>query len=667
VYLAGCQDGLDPSARPHVPTGMRTNRRLTLLPASLFSTLGFLTSLILPSLSLQAEGEPYPGVVSTGKGSGAEAFMDEFMATTAREASVPGALVAIVKDGRLVLLKGYGDAHLKEGQPVDPQRSYFRVGSISKTFVGLGILREIQKGQLSLDQNVGEILPELAVQFDHPVTLKQLITHTAGFDERLIGLGAPEGESLETLPDMASKQYPGQIAPPGTYYNYSNYGYLVLAAVLEKSSGQSFFDYQRELLGVLGMDASFDRGSLDTDRIALSYAKGPDGTRMEMPYMRLRYYPAGSLYATGEAMSRYLLALATGFSGSDAISTDSYTLLVGNLYSPEPSLSGSAFTFYERNLRGLRMVEHAGDWEAFSSLLSFSPDRKTGIFFSTNGSSDPLLREKLMQAFADFLAIEKPVLPEPVEPALSLENYAGSYRYARYEHDGMLKIGGLPMQVDIAPSGGDLVATFPAGFSEPVILRPVEPHLFQSADPPVKVYFHVEDDRIQGVSGTYMVPFYLERISPLEGMQTVVPLTAFAVLTMLACLFLPVARTLFIRFTNAELPDLEPEAEEEERKAFRLLIAAAWAHVLFLLGTQLHMGILQQHIVEGVPRSLEALLYLPYGLLLLTVILAARIPRVWNAFSWGPGLKLFYTIVCIAGVVFFQLLWYWNLLAPVRG
>ena len=96
------------------------------------------------------------------------------------------------------------------------------------------------------------------------------------------------------------------------------------------------------------------------------------------------------------------------------------------------------------------------------------------------------------------------------------------------------------------------------------------------------------------------------------------------------------------------------------------MVATAWAHVLFLLGAQIHMGVLQQQIVEGIPGSLEALFYLPYGLLLLTIFLAIRIPRVWNAFSWGAGLKLFYTLVAAAGIVFFQLLWYWNLLAPIR-
>lgn len=632
----------------------------------LLSTL-FLTTTFHPNLSLLAETEDYSGVTEVNRSPEAERFMDRFMAESAREAKVPGAIVAIVQNGEIILLKGYGDARLADGKKVDPATTIFRVGSISKTFVGLGILQMIQKGELNLDQDVGEILPELAVKFEHPVTIRNLVTHTAGFDEKLIGLGAAPEEKLPPLKDIVTEQYPGQIAIPGTYYNYSNYGYLVLAAVLEVVSQQPFASYQNEkVLGPLGMEAAFLPEEIDQDSLSASYFTGMDDQRVEMQPMRLRYFPVGSVYGTGQDMARYLQALTNGFSRSAIIDSASFSLLTENQFRPNPELNGTAFTFYERDLRGLRMLEHGGDWEAFSSLISFSPENKTGIFFSTNGSADPMLREELMQSFADFLGLESDAEISVTQPELPLENYTGSYRYARYEHFGLLKVAGLPMQVDVSVEQDHLLATFPAEFREPIKLLPVGGHVFASSDPVVKIAFRIVDGKSVGVSGTYLIPFYLERISPLEGMQTVVPLTAFAVLSMLACLFLPVARKVYAKFSRKEAPDLSQEAEAEERKAFRLLIATAWAHVLFLLGTQIHMGVLQQQIVEGVPRSLEALLYLPYGLLLLTILLAIRIPKVWNAYSWGAGTRMFYTLVAAAGVAFFQLLWYWNLIAPVR-
>ncbi len=652
----GCQDRLDPAAFHAVHTGMR------FLKTSLFVT--FILSLAAPLL---AETHSYSSETAMSRDAAAQEFMDRFMEEQGAEAHIPGALVAIVRNGKLVLLKGYGDAHLRDGKRVHPESTYFRVGSISKTFVALGILQLLEQDKVRLDQDVAEILPELGVRLEYPVTIRQLVTHTAGFDERLIGLGASPEEDLPPLKRIVEEHYPGQIARPGSYYNYSNYGFMVLAAVLEEVSGQDFLSFQKsQVLKELGIQANFSSLEIDSDKISASYIMGPDEQRMEMAPMRLRYFPVGSLYATGRDMADYLVALSNGFPDRRVLSEQGYANLIANHFRPAEGIPGSAFSFYERDLRGLRMLEHGGDWEAFSSLISFSPERRTGIFFSSNGSTDPLIREKLMVAFADYLELKQPDLPSAKKSELSLDSYAGSYRYARYEHNGLLKVGGLPMQVDVKVEGDTLMASFPAEFREPIRLRPVGGHVFQSDDPPVKIAFDVEDGEARGISGTYLVPFYLERISPMEGMQVVVPLTAFAVIMMLGCLFAPVARKLYIRFTGNEPPELEPEAQEEEQKIFRLMVATAWAHVLFLLGAQIHMGVLQQQIVEGIPGSLEALFYLPYGLLLLTIFLAIRIPRVWNAFSWGAGLKLFYTLVAAAGIVFFQLLWYWNLLAPIR-
>ncbi|MCB1166382.1 MAG: serine hydrolase [Leptospiraceae bacterium] len=622
--------------------------------------------LLAPGLSVQAQATlSYAKKVSIQTDSKAGDFVDSFMNGTATEAHVPGALVAVVENGKIVYLAAYGEADVEQGRPVDPQKTLFRIGSVSKNFVILGILKLWQDGRLSLDDTVEKYLPELSAKFEHPVTIQQLATHTGGFDERLVGLAAAPEETLPDLSTIALDQYPGQIAPPGSYYNYSNYGYLVLAAILEKASGSDFISYEKSLMSEMGLSgSSFQLSDLESAQLARSYVFGPDGGRVLMPTMRLRYYPVGSVYATATDMGRYLEELCNGL-GRAGLQRQTYSRLIKTAYRPDPEVPGSALGFYERDLRGLRMLEHGGDWEGFSTLVSFSPETRSGIFISTNGTSDPLLREKFMQSYADFLGLSKVAEPSSAKPAHSLDQYTGHFRYARYEHNGPLKMGGLPLQVDVSVDGDGLLATFPAEQSKPIHLIPVGGDRFHALDPSVTVVFQFDGDSVRGISGTYLVPFYLERISAFEGMGVVIPLAAFSVLSFLSCLFLPVARRIAykIRGREEELLNLP----EDERKTFRLLIATAWAHVLFLIGTQLHMGILQQHIIEGIPRSMEALLYLPYGLLALTVVLALRIPRMFNSFGWGTPLKVYYSIVVIAGVVFFQLLWYWNIVAPVRG
>ncbi|MCB1168831.1 MAG: beta-lactamase family protein [Leptospiraceae bacterium] len=664
---------LSPFLRSVRRRGRFSDRSRALFYALKFSTilraLTVISSVLFVS-ALGAQELSYQTKVSQGKGSAAEAFMDEFMQGPAHEAGVPGALVAIVQNGRLVLLKGYGDANLDSGQAVDPETTYFRVGSISKTFVALAALQLIEEGKLSLDQNIAEILPELGARLQYPITVRHLVTHTAGFDERLVGLGAAPEEQLPPLAQMVLDQYPGQIARPGDYYNYSNYGIMVLAAIVEVKSEEDLAAHvRRHVFERMGMtDSSYLLGDIPSSELAQSFARGPDGKKIEIPTMRLRYFPVGSVFATGSDMSRYLLALIQG-PPALPISGESYALMQRNLYTPAPGLSGSAFVFYERNAGEVRFLEHSGDWEAFSSIIAFSPEQGSGIFFSVNGGSSPLLREKLMQGFEDYLGIQKE-LPEEKPAARPLEDYTGHYRYARYEHLGPLKSAGLPMQVDISVKGDHLLATFPAELSEPIELYPVGKNSFQSKDPELRVAFRVQEDEVVGISGTFMVPFYLERIGTTESMQWFLTLIGFFSVMFLTCLFLPVARKVLLKLQGKENPDEEDGDDalrDDQRKSFRLLVATAWAHVLFLLGTQIHMIATQQQIIEAVPSSLKALLYLPYGLLLLVIVLGIRIPRVWLQYSWGNALKTYYTLFVLAGVVFFQVIWYWNIISPVRG
>lgn len=644
------------------------NRAFLLRNAAIILLVWFIPVLSSES-ALKAETTPYGSTTALSTDPEAERMLDEFMKGPGAEARVPGAVVAVVRNGQLVLLKGYGDANLEKGRAVDPERTFFRIGSISKTFVALAALQLMEEGKFSLETNVAEILPELGVKFEYPVKIQHLVTHTAGFDDRLIGLGAAPDERLPSLDRIVLDQYPGQIAPPGEFYNYSNYGLMVLAAVVEKTSNMEFGVYQRQrVFDPLGMEeTSFFRTDLDEERVASSYSTPAEGPRMAIPPIRLRYFPAGSVFSTGAEMGAYLQTLVNGFAQNQVLSARSFETLKANHYRPTEGMNGSAFVFYERRLRGERFLEHSGDWEAFGSILSFSPERRSGIFFSMNGSGDIWLRDKLMARFADYLGMPEPDRPSVVEPSMDLAHYEGSYRYARYEHFGMLKVGGLPFQVDISVEGNSLQASFPAGLSEPMLLQPIGEHLFMEMDSGRKVLFDVEDGEVEGLSSEFLVPLYLERISFWEGLQWLGGLMAFSVLAFLSCLFLPVARKLFFRFRDEEPPVPDEPAASEERRTFRLLVASAWAHVLFLVGTQLHMGALQEQILEGVPGSLMALLYLPYGLIALVILLALRIPKIWNAYSWGGGLKTYYTLVVLAGVIFFQVLWYLNLVAPVRS
>ena len=115
-------------------------------------------------------------------------FVDRYFAEQLAETRIPGAAFVLVKDGEVVCAKGYGFADLERRVPVDAQ-TVFRVGSVSKTFTAVAAMQLVERGKLALDADVNRYLRELAVPptWPEPVTLLQLLTHTAGFGERFVG------------------------------------------------------------------------------------------------------------------------------------------------------------------------------------------------------------------------------------------------------------------------------------------------------------------------------------------------------------------------------------------------------------------------------------------------------------------------------------------------
>ena len=184
--------------------------------------------------------------------------VDQFMAKEMADQSIPGAAVAVVQDGRVILLKGYGVADLQTGAKVDPEHTLFRVGSISKAFTATAIMQLVEAGKLDLHTDVNTYLRDLEVPsaFGKPITTAHLLTHTAGFDGRNSGTAAPTETLVEPLGTYLTRELPPRVRPPGETLAYSNHGFTVLGHLLESISGESFDQYMdRHVLAPLKHDA----------------------------------------------------------------------------------------------------------------------------------------------------------------------------------------------------------------------------------------------------------------------------------------------------------------------------------------------------------------------------------------------------------------------------
>lgn len=226
----------------------------------------------------------------------------------AREHEIPSVAFAVVNNDSVIVAGAVGYANLEAGI-LATARTVYRIGSVTKTFISLGILRLVYEGKLDLDDPLAEVVPEVPVvnpwEDSHPVLLRHLLEHTSGFrDLYLSDFLISEGTPLPAMKDAVMRQPDYWVCrwQPGTRNAYSNPGYSLLGYIIEKYSGKSYDEYLTEiLLEPLGMHDSDFLGR-DHSRLALSYDASQD-PQTPLPIMD---HPAGYLHTTPEDMAKFI-------------------------------------------------------------------------------------------------------------------------------------------------------------------------------------------------------------------------------------------------------------------------------------------------------------------------------------------------------------------------
>src|SRR5215469_3828078 len=191
-----------------------------------------------------------------------ETFLDALILSQLRNRNIAGAVVSVVKDGQMLFQKGYGYADFEAKRPVLPEQTLFRPGSISKLFTATAVMQLVEQGKLDLDRDVNDYLDfAIPKTYPEPVTLRRLLTHTAGFEETLKNLFVAHEGDLKPLRTYLVNQMPARIFPPGKIPSYSNYGFTLAGYIVERTSGEKFERYvDNHILRPLRMtNSSFDQ------------------------------------------------------------------------------------------------------------------------------------------------------------------------------------------------------------------------------------------------------------------------------------------------------------------------------------------------------------------------------------------------------------------------
>ena len=336
------------------------------------------------------------------------AWLDGKLPDALKNGDIPGAVVTVVKDGQVVTTRGYGwaDTGASGGKPVavDPQKSLFRVASISKIPTPISAMQLVEQGKVDLDADISAYLDfEIERRFDEPLTLRHLLTHSAGFDEH--GSLTPTTD----LEAYVKNDPPAQVFAPGTTPGYSNYGMALAGYIVQRVSGQPFETYVREhVLEPAGMTTSTYEQPLPAG-LAGSLGPGHTSTGEKIPFELMGDFPAGSLTVSAPDFAAFMNAQ---LSRSPKLLREKTW---EQMWSPglgEERLGNRAkagemgLGYFDLSRHGQRVVGHGGDIQGWHSQFELYPEEKTGIFISYNGDgngsdSSNNLREDLAQGFAD--------------------------------------------------------------------------------------------------------------------------------------------------------------------------------------------------------------------------------------------------------------------------
>jgi len=559
----------------------------------------------------------------------AEAWLDGFMPYALAAGDIAGAVVVVVKDGQVLLQKGYGYADLAKGTPVDPANTLFRPGSVSKLFTWTAVMQLVGQGKLDLDADVNQYLDfEVPARDGKPVTLRQIMTHTAGFEEQIRALITAKDSEITPLGEALKRWVPERIHAPGSTPAYSNYATALAGYIVERVSGESFDDYiDRHIFEPLGMAHSSFRQPLPPALLAKmskGYSKASDGEPKDYEFISLA--PAGSLASTGADMARFMIAHLQNGAYGDAriLREDTARMMHTTGQASVGPLNRMMLGFYETSVNGHRAIAHGGDTQWFHSDLQLFPDDGVGIFVSMNSSgrdgATGHIRNALVRGFADRYLPGKPAPAAGVskeDAQLHAKQIAGSYTSSRRPDSNFMSLVNLlgPVKVAANKDGTISVAMALGAGGAPKKWREVAPYLWQDTTSTDRLAADVVDGKVTRFSMEPYAPIMVfQRLSAWQALAMPL-LVASLVVLLLTVLAWPVS-ALVRRYygTPYRLAGMDARAHRLVRIS-ALLVLVAMGAMLALVVSMLGKLALTSPDTDGLIIALRlfATVVLPLG------------------------------------------------------
>jgi len=432
---------------------------------------------------------------------------------------VAGAVVAVVKNGEVIFAKGYGLADVEKHKPVDAERTMFRPGSISKLFTWTAVMQLVEQRKLDLDHDVNEYLDfKIPPRSDGPITLRDIMTHTPGFEEQIKALIVSDPKQLVPLKVYAEQKTPERIFKAGSTPAYSNYATALAGYIVERISGQPFDDYiDAHLFKPLEMSHATFRQPLPA-AFAADMSKGYAlASQPAKPYEIVVAAPAGSLAASGVDMAHFMIAHLEGgeYHGARILGAETLKMMHETPRDMIPPLNRMMLGFYEQNYNGHRIISHGGDTVYMHSYLHLLLDDHVGLFVSVNSQGREGAAGAIRGAlFDDFLNRYFPGAPDvrSVDAKTAAEHaklMAGYYESSRRAETSFMSISSFasPFKLSVGKDGMLTAPSLKGRNGAPRYYREVAPFVWRDVDSGWRLAAKVVDGHVQRFSIDEFSPF----------------------------------------------------------------------------------------------------------------------------------------------------------------
>ncbi len=565
--------------------------------------------------------------------------MDSIILSHQSEYNVTGATYAIVKGEKLLAMNHIGLADLENKLPMDAEHTTFMLGSLSKLVVATAVMQMVERGQLNLDTDVNDYLKTIEVP---AVSLRQLLTHTAGFEERTFARLRLEEKDFISLNDYLSKRMPNQIFPAGKVAAYSNHGVALAGLVVEEISGLSFEEFvQQNIFGPLDMqNSTFILNEQSKTRLAKPY-QIQKGQAIPTHFEYVQTIPASMLIGSARDMAHFMMAHVNGgtLNGKQILKKETIDTLQKRHFSGHPSIYGRALGFFEREFRGMRGLTHGNNRNGFISYIHLIPEDSLGVFVTINGGQSAFRNIVINE----FFRMIYPVKEKPSPSFQKLGNarkFAGTYLRTRRNDTSIERIFyQVVLGNEVKVKALKDTALFL--FNEPY--KVVEPGLLGNP----AGSFHVAFSKINGVP-TLHLPGRADAFQKVSwyGQKG---FTFFS---------LGLSTLTFIIILIGGLIRLFFKKKRKEASPFKYWRAFAGSGLLFIVTFFGSIAIIGANIQYGIPTFFYLIFLLPILSIIFFVIAGLGSLKAWM--DLGKMGRVKHGLLIAIGLIFVWQLYYWN-------